>query len=141
MRRCCDCGVDAGWSGRVTGNSLSCQKKILGTKQIPQTRPRMSPTRDQPTLAPHTKSLAPHPYAHARGNKPSTRERVDALQARDDGYLNPHHHARRCEPPAKPTPEQTVALNKYHVAHKRYDEEYRDEVLIDMYKCMVRPLD
>ena len=141
MRHCCDCRVDAGWSGQVTGSSLSHQKKFLRTKQIPQTQPRMSPTWDQPTLALHTKSLVPHPYAHTQRNKPSTCECVNTPQARDDGYLNPHHHTCRCKPPAKPTPEQTVAFNKYCVAHKRYDEDYQDEVLIDMYKHMVCPLD
>ena len=149
-------------------------------------------------------SSSPHPYAHARGNKPSPRERVQALKVEDDdtvksikrqskrtevineevfdehpqAILDPngvpyalgvaaleshytamksekkqlpdpyaHRHqrdrerrrARRREPPAKPTPEQT-SLGKYRVAYECYDDEYRDEILIYMYKCMVRCL-
>lgn len=64
----------------------------------------------------------PNPYAH--------RHQRDRERRR----------ARRREPPAKPTPEQT-ALGKYRVAYECYDDEYRDEILTYMYKCMVRPLD
>ena len=46
--------------------------------------------------------------------------------------------ARRHEPPAKPTPEQT-ALSKYRDAYLCYDDEYREEILTYMYKCIVRP--
>ena len=122
------------------------RQQSVTPKKIPQDQTN-SPdlTQDVPNSKPThscaTKSLVPHAYAHTQGNKPSTCEHVDALQARDDRYLNPHHHTCRCKPPAKPTPEQTVALNKCHVAHKCYDEDYQDEVLIDMYKCMVCPLD
>ena len=148
-------------------------------------------------------SSSPHPYAHARGEKLSPRERVRAMQADDEERVkkvmcpskhteiisqevfdeqpqaildpngvpyalgvaaleshytaiktsekelpNPYVHrhqrdrerrqARRREPPAKPTPEQT-AFGKYRLAYECYDDEYRDEILTYMYKCMVRP--
>lgn len=63
----------------------------------------------------------PNPYAHRHQRE---RER---------------RRARKREPPAKPTREQT-ALGKYRVAYECYDDEYRDEILTYMYKCMVCPL-
>ena len=116
--------------------NLSCKEKKCSEPNKPLfLPPRMLPTQDQPTLA-------PHPYAHAWWKRPSVCECVSTLQARYDGYLNPHYHTHICKPPTKPTPEQTsVALNKYHVAYKHYDNEYWDEVLTNTYKCMVCPLD
>jgi len=149
-------------------------------------------------------SSSPHPYAHARGEKLSPRERVRAMQAEDKDRVekvkrqskntvlvnqevfdeqpqaildpngvpyalgvaaleshytamktvekelpNPYVHrhqrdrerrrVRRREPPPKPTPEQT-SLGKYRVAYECYDDEYRDEILTYMYKCVVRSL-
>ena len=73
--------------------------------------------------------------------------RYAAMKTNEKELPNPHVHrrqrdrerrrARRREPPAKPTPEQT-ALGKYRVAYECYDDEYRDEILTYMYKCMVR---
>jgi len=147
-------------------------------------------------------SCSTHQESYAQDDKPSTRERIRAMQAEDDERAktlkqrskhteiiseevfdeqpraildqsgvpfalgvaalesryaamksgerelpNPHMHrhqrererrrARRREPPAKPTPEQT-ALGKYRLAYECYDDEYRDEILTYMYKCMVR---
>jgi len=76
--------------------------------------------------------------------------RYTAIKTGEKELPNPYVHrhqrdrerrrARRREPPAKPTPEQT-ALGKYRVAYECYDDEYRDEILTYMYKCMVRSLD
>lgn len=80
--------------------------------------------------------------------------RYAAMKSSEKELPNPHMHrrqrdrerrrARRREPPPKPTPEQT-ALGKYRLAYECYDDEYRDEILTYMYKCMVRssrpPLD
>ena len=70
-----------------------------------------------------------------------------AIKTGEKELPNPHMHrhqrdrerrrARRREPPPKPTPEQT-ALGKYRLAYECYDDEYRDEIITYMYKCMVR---
>ena len=84
--------------------------------------------------APGVAALESHYVALKEGRK----ELADPCAHRHQCGLT-HRRARRHEPPAKPTAEQ-IALSKYRAQLLRYDDEYRDEILIYMHKCIVSPL-
>ena len=95
----------------------------------------MSPTSD-------TKTIASHPYAHARWNKPSARKRLEALQAGDKSDLKQvKRRSKRARLISEKLLDEQTALYKYRVALECYNEEYQDEILTYMHKNMVRPLD
>ena len=141
MRCCCDCRVDAGRSGQVTGSSLSHQKK----NPWDQTN-SPDPTQDVPNSIP-THSCTTHkiscttPICSCPGEQAKYPWVCWCTAGQRWWISQPTSSCLQMQASCKPTPEQTVALNKYCVAHKCYDEDYQDEVLIDMYKCMGHPLD